>query len=102
MNVPITDVDECVSGPCQNGGSCVDGVDSYECNCSDGWAGENCETSNYTPQQFSFDILSFSDEICQDVVSINFYSQMSMIVFLILAKMERLVPMELRHIPVNV
>ncbi|CAH1268604.1 CLEC4M [Branchiostoma lanceolatum] len=38
-----TDVDECQSNPCQNGGVCVDGVNSYSCNCAAGFGGVNCD-----------------------------------------------------------
>ncbi len=36
-------VDDCVSEPCINGGSCEDGVGGYVCQCSEGITGENCE-----------------------------------------------------------
>src|SRR6185436_1668564 len=29
--------------PCQNGGTCVDGVNAYTCNCPAGWTGTNCQ-----------------------------------------------------------
>ena len=47
INLPIIDIDDCASNPCQNDGSCIDGINSYECICVDGWSGENCETSNW-------------------------------------------------------
>ena len=28
---------------CFNGGQCIDGVDTYNCNCQDGYFGNNCE-----------------------------------------------------------
>lgn len=34
---------ECASGPCWNGGSCVDLIDKYACFCKDGYAGRTCE-----------------------------------------------------------
>ena len=39
-----TDVDECSSTPCQNGGHCAeDGLDAYSCTCGDtGFDGGNC------------------------------------------------------------
>ena len=40
----LSDVDECSSGPCQNGGTCADGVNSYTCSCVAGYTGMNCET----------------------------------------------------------
>ncbi|CAD6999708.1 unnamed protein product [Ceratitis capitata] len=32
-----TNWDECWSGPCQNGGTCIDGVAYYNCTCPDGF-----------------------------------------------------------------
>jgi len=31
-----------------NGGSCVDGVNNYSCNCLVGFTGGHCETGQYT------------------------------------------------------
>lgn len=36
------DLDECASAPCQNGGSCIDGVNGYTCQCTLEWSGDNC------------------------------------------------------------
>ncbi|XP_047482510.1 LOW QUALITY PROTEIN: cubilin-like [Penaeus chinensis] len=36
-------MNECASGPCRNGGTCIDGYMSYTCLCRNGWAGENCD-----------------------------------------------------------
>jgi len=36
--------EDCSPNPCQNGGTCVDGVNSYTCTCATGWTGTNCET----------------------------------------------------------
>ena len=41
------DIDECASKPCENGGSCQDGVNSYKCTCLPGFDGKNCENSEY-------------------------------------------------------
>ena len=41
----FSDIDECASHPCQNGGTCVDEVNGYTCNCDPGWTGLHCETS---------------------------------------------------------
>ena len=38
-----TDIDDCASVPCQNGGICTDGLDSYSCACTAGYSGDNCE-----------------------------------------------------------
>ena len=40
------DIDECVSLPCQNNGTCVDGEGVYTCICTSGFTGDQCETSN--------------------------------------------------------
>jgi len=37
-----TDIDECNSGPCKNGGTCTNSDGSYSCKCQDGWTGINC------------------------------------------------------------
>ena len=46
IQILYTDIDECAASPCQNGGTCVDGVNSYTCNCEVGYAGKNCESGN--------------------------------------------------------
>ncbi|XP_056460177.1 sushi, nidogen and EGF-like domain-containing protein 1 [Gadus chalcogrammus] len=38
------DVDECSSGPCQNGGTCLDRVNGVSCTCPPGFSGPLCET----------------------------------------------------------
>ena len=44
----IPDIDECAPAPCQNGGACIDGVNTYTCECAAGYEGANCETSKYS------------------------------------------------------
>ena len=39
------DIDECKSSPCQNGGTCIDAVNSFKCNCRGGFQGKKCEIS---------------------------------------------------------
>nr|CAD7258850.1 unnamed protein product [Timema shepardi] len=37
-------INECLSNPCQHGGTCVDGINSYSCLCGrTGYTGRNCE-----------------------------------------------------------
>ncbi|CAK8692602.1 protein jagged-1b-like [Clavelina lepadiformis] len=36
-------VDDCVGSPCENGGTCIDEVNSYKCICAEGWEGKYCE-----------------------------------------------------------
>ena len=42
----ISDINDCTSNPCRNGGTCIDGINnSYACTCLPGWTGLTCETS---------------------------------------------------------
>lgn len=36
-------INECNSGPCQNGAFCSDSINSYTCLCTPGFEGENCD-----------------------------------------------------------
>lgn len=36
-------MDECLSDPCLNNGTCVDGVDGYQCICPPGFRGMDCD-----------------------------------------------------------
>lgn len=38
----VSDIDECVSQPCQNNGTCIDLINGYTCTCTDGFSGINC------------------------------------------------------------
>jgi len=40
----ILDIDECAGDPCENEGTCVDGVNEYVCQCKLGYNGTNCTT----------------------------------------------------------
>ncbi|XP_062596366.1 neurotrypsin-like, partial [Saccostrea cucullata] len=41
-----SDIDECENGPCKNNASCLDGIDTYKCQCYPGFYGENCTERN--------------------------------------------------------
>ncbi|XP_068549926.1 fibulin-7-like isoform X2 [Anas acuta] len=41
-------IDDCSSNPCANGGTCVDGNQSYTCLCPRGWSGTSCQSPVYT------------------------------------------------------
>lgn len=44
----LSDNDECISTPCENGGTCVDGINDYQCACVAGYTGFNCKTGEYS------------------------------------------------------
>ena len=41
----FSDIDDCAPNPCQNGGTCMDGVASYNCTCRTGFNGSKCQNS---------------------------------------------------------
>jgi hypothetical protein len=38
-----SEIDECASDPCQNGGNCTDAFMNYTCACDSGWEGYDCD-----------------------------------------------------------
>ena len=44
----FVDINECASDPCQNDATCVDSVNGYDCNCTDGYTGTLCDTGIHT------------------------------------------------------
>jgi len=43
-----SDIDECSSNPCVNGGTCTDQVNGYTCACTAGWQGADCDKGKPT------------------------------------------------------
>ena len=56
VNILFPDIDDCIDHTCSNGGSCIDGVNNYSCNCLVGFTGNYCETG----KSFFFSFLFFS------------------------------------------
>ncbi|XP_065195038.1 uncharacterized protein LOC135826352 [Sycon ciliatum] len=47
------EIDECASEPCQNGGRCIDALNSFTCDCSVGHEGDVCQKRWLTRDLFS-------------------------------------------------
>nr|XP_040034707.1 fibulin-7 [Gasterosteus aculeatus aculeatus] len=48
ISAVCNDVSECASNPCQNGGTCVEGVNQYKCTCPQNWSGSHCQHQTQT------------------------------------------------------
>ena len=48
------DVNECVTKPCRNGGTCENLQGSYRCKCKAGFLGKHCEIGLYACHLFFF------------------------------------------------
>ncbi|XP_052811038.1 neurogenic locus notch homolog protein 2-like isoform X3 [Mya arenaria] len=40
-----SEIDECLTSPCDNGGVCTDQIADYSCECATGWSGKNCDVN---------------------------------------------------------
>ena len=43
----FSEINECVSNPCKNGGECIDGSNSFTCKCKPGFTGATCDIGEY-------------------------------------------------------
>ena len=50
----VSDIDDCKDNPCNNGGTCQDGIASYRCVCPPGFTGHDCEKSRINPLNRTF------------------------------------------------
>ena len=47
LHLLSTEINECASLPCFNGGTCVDKLNSFECTCNSGFQGKHCESGSF-------------------------------------------------------
>jgi len=45
--VCVSAINECLSEPCGNDATCIDGLNEYTCVCAAGYEGVNCEIGMY-------------------------------------------------------
>lgn len=55
----VVGINECVSSPCQNGGTCTDLLNGYQCSCASSYTGLNCERSEQKMSRLIQCCLSF-------------------------------------------
>lgn len=48
----FSDLDECASSPCAQGGTCVDLEDGFECVCPPQWKGKTCQIGEIHTRSF--------------------------------------------------
>eukprot|EP00058_Branchiostoma_floridae_P000954 XP_002586442.1 hypothetical protein BRAFLDRAFT_247271 [Branchiostoma floridae] len=48
----MIDVDNCTPGACENGGTCIDGIDTFSCLCPPGFKGEQCQTCEFNNTRY--------------------------------------------------
>ena len=64
-----TNINDCSPNPCQNGGACADGVNSYTCSCAAGYSGKypGIRIKESPAKNVSGHKVSKSDTMCQKV-----------------------------------
>ena len=72
----VSDVNECLMFPCQNGATCNNLEGSYECVCAEGWTGVNCQIG----KSLSF-LKTYSFSLKVVSLSVYFMTNLSMQLF---------------------
>ena len=64
----ITELNECSSNPCLNGGACIGKVNGYTCECCAGYTGELCETGSWNSHSLLIFLILFNKIDCQPCI----------------------------------
>ena len=67
----LTDIDECSSNPCENGGTCTDAVNMYTCSCPAGFNGSNCETGKFSVILYNLKDVKVKEDLQNNIISTN-------------------------------
>ncbi|VDI57231.1 Hypothetical predicted protein, partial [Mytilus galloprovincialis] len=49
------DIDDCVSRPCQNGGTCIDRINGFNCSCTSEYDGIYCEKGEIKSDDIAYE-----------------------------------------------
>lgn len=67
-----SDINECDSAPCQNGGLCRDGVGGFQCQCKPGFVGKNLSANTDLQEQIATECGCLANFIC--LTTLSWYS----------------------------
>lgn len=60
-----SDVNECdMFKPCQNNGTCINSNGSYNCDCTEGWKGKDCDKGNLQNNFFAMNNVVLKSLYC--------------------------------------
>ena len=48
IDIGLSDINECDTDPCENGGTCANTMGSFTCTCAAGYDGDTCENGKDT------------------------------------------------------
>ena len=70
-------VDDCYPNPCLNGGTCIDGVNDYNCLCVSLFVGKNCSSfKSFQTKSFNIHLSEFAKRYLQE-----FFSNILILIF---------------------
>ena len=79
VSFTLTDINECDSSPCENGGTCEDQVNGYMCHCQSGYNGDHCQTGKTPSLIVSCVFLFFSFRLAPEFVSLVFVPEFQVV-----------------------